>query len=91
MIINFIIHTILVTIQSIFSVLPTIPATPTALSDGGQWIIDQIVLLTSVLRMFLGTTLFTAIIVVLIAIFTFEWIYHTVMWIVRKIPVINIK
>jgi hypothetical protein len=91
MIFNFIIHSMLLMVQSIFSILPTIPATPTAITSGAGWVTDQIVSIISILRMVYGSALLSAIVVILIAILNFEWIYHTSMWIIRKIPVLNIK
>lgn len=78
-------------LQAIMSVLPTIPSVPTAISDGGTWVVTTIEDVIAILRLFYGSTLLNAIVVVCVAILTFEWIYHGIMWIVRKIPMINMK
>jgi len=91
MIINFLINALCSLLKLIFGILPTLPATPTAVVDGGQWIIDQIVGVISVLTTILTPTLVAAVVVVLIAELTFQNAYHGVMFILRKIPVINIK
>lgn len=91
MIINFIVDSMLSVLKLIFGILPNVPAIPTAISDGGTWITDQISSVIGVLNMVYGQTLMAAIMVVVIAMFSFDWVYHTAMWIIRKIPVINIK
>ncbi len=91
MILNFIIKGILGIVKTILGILPNVPATPTAVSSGGQWIIDQIAAVTSVLSMVYTDTLLTAIIVVILAMYSFEWIYHSTLWLLRKIPMLNIN
>lgn len=91
MIFTFIIHALLSLVTTLFSVLPTLAATPEAVITGGQWVIDTIYGVVSMFRMIYGSALMTAIVVVIVGLFSFEWIYHTVMWIVRKIPMINMK
>jgi hypothetical protein len=78
-------------VQLIFGVLPNAPATPQSVIDGGAWITDQIGSVIAVLNYVFGATLLAAIMVVVIAMFTWEYIYAASMWIIRKIPMINIK
>lgn len=91
MIINFLVNILTSLIKTIFGILPDLPATPTAITDGGQWIIDQIVGVISILTTILTPQLVAAVVIVLIAELTFQNIYHGVMFILRKIPVLNIK
>jgi hypothetical protein len=91
MIINFMIVTLITLVKSIFFIFPTLPATPSAVSSAGAWVTDTIASVTSVLQMIFGSTLLTAIILVIVGIFGMETIYNTIMWILRKIPVINVK
>lgn len=91
MVVNFIIHAVLSILQTILGVLPTVPAVPSAVVSGGDWVVSTIASVISVLRMVYGGPLLDAIVIVIVALFNFEWIYHTVLWIVRKIPMINIK
>ncbi len=91
MVVNFIINTMITFIIAIFSPLPTIPATPTAIVDGGTWVTTTIGEVISVLNMLYTPALLAACMIVIIAIFNFEMIYHGIMWILRKIPVINMK
>jgi len=88
---QFILDTILTVIKGVFYILPTVPATPSAISTAGTWVTDQISGAMAVLNMVYGATLLAAIMVVIIAMFTFEWIYHTIMWIVRKLPMIGVS
>jgi hypothetical protein len=78
-------------IKLVFTPLPTVAATPTSVIDGGTWITDQISAVVSVFNMVYGATLFSALILIILAIINFEWIYHTLMWVIKKIPMINIK
>lgn len=91
MIVAFIVHIIIGTVKLILGVLPTVAATPQAIVDGGTWITDQIAGVISVLRYVLTDALLWACIAVVIGMFTFEMAYHAVMWVIRKIPMINIK
>lgn len=78
-------------VQLIFGIFPNAPATPQAVIDGGSWITDQIGSVIAVLNYVFGSTLLAAIMVVVVAMFTWEYIYHAAMWLIRKIPMINIK
>jgi len=91
MIINFLVNILVKLLILIFGVLPTIPATPAEVTSGGQWIIDQIVGVISVLTTILTPALVAAVVVVLVAELAFQNVYHGVMFVLRKIPVINIK
>jgi hypothetical protein len=91
MIINFIVQVVLTNIKTALNGLPTVAATPQAVVDGGQWILDTINATISVVSMVLTPTLTAACVVVIIGMFTFEWIYSSVMWVLRKLPMVNIK
>jgi hypothetical protein len=75
----------------ILSVIPTIPATPTAITSGGTWVINTITGVVALLNWIFTPTLLAAFVVVFIAIMGFEQIYHTTMWVVKKIPFLSIK
>jgi hypothetical protein len=91
MIINFIVSTLFTCIEAILGILPNVAATPDAIVSGGQWVTDQVANVISVLTMVFTAPLLTACVVCIVGMFSFEWIYHSVMWIIRKIPVVNIK
>lgn len=90
MIFTYMITALLALVSGIFSILPTVPPMPVAVTTAGVWVTDQITLVVGVLNMIYGQTLLAALMVVIIGMFTFDWIYHTAMWIIRKIPMINI-
>ena len=75
MILEFIIRNTFTMIRNIMSILPTVPPIPTAISDGGTWAIDQVTQVVSLLRMVYSTPLFNALIVIAIAIISFESVF----------------
>ena len=91
MIIEFIVNSLISVLKTVFSPLPNVPATPSAIVSGATWVTTTISGVVSLLRYVYGDALFTAIIVVVVALLNFEWIYHSLMWVVRKIPMVNIK
>ena len=72
--------------MSIFSVLPSLPPVPAAISDGGGAITDFIAQGMSVIQALLSPALTVAVFTIMIAILAFEHIYHGILWILRKIP-----
>jgi len=90
-IIEFIVWSLTSVVQLVLGILPNVPATPQPIIDGGAWVIDTIAGVISVLTMVYGQALLTAIVVVIVGILGFEQIYHTAMWVIRKIPFINVK
>jgi hypothetical protein len=78
-------------VQFILAILPNVAQTPQSIVDGGQWVINTITGVISVLSMIYTPVMLAAIMIVIVGMFTFEWIYHTTMWVVRKIPMINMK
>lgn len=91
MIFTFMITSLISLVKTILSVMPTIPATPSAIVTGATWITDMVGTVASVLQMIYSPALMTAIVLIIVAIFGFDTLYHTVMWVLRKIPMINIK
>lgn len=91
MIIEFIVRNMVTMLKSIFGILPNVPTTPVAIVNAGSWASDQIVQVVSLLRMVYSTSLFNALLVIGVAIIGFESVYHLVMWIIRKIPMLSIK
>lgn len=91
MIVLFILGVFLSAIQGMLGILPNVPATPQGIIDGGQWTIDQVTAVISVLNMLFTPGLVAAVMIVIIATFNFTWIYHATMWIIKKIPMLNVK
>lgn len=74
----------------IFLVIPVLPATPDAIITGGVWVTNTIGNAIGVLNLIYSRELLIPIVLMLIATITFETTYHTVFWIVRKIPIISV-
>lgn len=91
MIVDFIINLLATSVKTIFGVLPNVAATPQSIVDGGNWIITTIGDFIAVLNMLFTAPLVAGTIIIAVGIFNFEWIYHTTLWIIKKIPMINIK
>jgi hypothetical protein len=78
-------------VTALFGILPNVPATPTSISSGGDWVINSVAGIASVLQQIYTPVLLTAIIVVVLVLFNFERIYFLVLWVLKKIPALNIK
>lgn len=91
MIVEYLLSTILNILQVLLGVLPDLPDMPTAITDGTSWVLTQIASVISVIEMYLSRPLLLASITVGVGILIFEYGYSFVMFILRKIPVINIK
>lgn len=91
MILLFLLNVFITVIEAIFGILPSVPATPDAIVSGGDWVINSIATVRSVLSLVYGDTLLIAIFVVVIGIFSFDSIYRLVMWVLHKLPVLNVR
>lgn len=78
-------------VSAVLGVLPSLPAIPSAVSAGGAWTTDLVSSFVGVLRLIFTTELLAAIMVVLVALYAFEPLYHTALWALKKIPILNIK
>lgn len=91
MIINGLVHAVIGLVTSIMSVFPTLPSIDPSIVSAGNWITTMLGQGASFAQFLYGATLFNALIAVLVAIWAFEPIYHGVMWVIKKIPFLNIK
>jgi len=87
MIVTFFIEAIAGLIILISSILPDVPAMPTAVTDAGTTLTNLIVDGWEQIGGFLGTPFLIAMTVLVIGIFNFEHIYHLSMWVIRKLPI----
>jgi hypothetical protein len=78
-------------LATIFSALPTLPAMSTTITGLTTSLMAFIETPLNVLKGLLGQSFFIAVSTLLIGLFAFEWIYHGIMWILRKIPILAIK
>jgi len=91
MIVEFLSTLIMGAMIVLFDALPDLPSMPTAISTASEWTIDQIAGVISFLSMLYTPVLLTAIVLVIIALFSFEFLYRQFLWVIKKIPIINIK
>lgn len=91
MVFNAIVTLLLGLIQLILTPIPNIPALPSAISNGASWVTTTIGSVIGVIDWVLGAPLVTAAVGVILGILAFEWAYHPVMWVLKKIPFLNIK
>lgn len=91
MIVEFIINGFLIVVNGMLSLLPQIPAMPTAITNGATWITDTIGNGIDILSYIYGSGLLSALIIIFVAIMAFDFYYGTLLWIVKKIPFTNIS
>lgn len=87
MITEAILNVIRVVITAPLSLLPSLPAMPSAVVDSGSWIINQISIVYGFVVEVVSLPLFVALILIVFGWFVFEPIYKTVLWILAKLPV----
>ena len=91
MIILFIFLALFAVIKLVFNVLPSLPAMPVQIIEAGGWFIDVVSHATGFFKYLYGSVFFNIIITLLIGLLAFEQIYHFTLWILKKIPAINVK
>lgn len=79
------------TVMALFDLLPSVPAVPEAVSSGGDWVINAISSASGLLTALFTAPLLAAAVFIMIGILTFEQVYHTVLWVAKKIPFLSIK
>lgn len=87
----FIIVAAIALLTVVFVVMPDLPATPEFLVTMQQAFNDILLNAIQFIRYFLTPQLTFVSLVVIIAVFASEPVYHGIMWILRKIPVLGIK
>lgn len=91
MIIDIIIN-IIFEIQMFFiDLLPSLPPIPESIQDGGDFIIGIAEQVGGVLSMIYTESMLAALFAITVALIAFEPLYHSTMWILKKVPMINIK
>lgn len=76
---------------TLFSVLPSLPSTPESLVTATTSIVSYFAPGVYLLRYLFGTVLLNVALGVFMAVFVFEKGYTIVMFVLRKLPFINIK
>lgn len=91
MIIDAILSVLVGVLKLIMTPLPSLPAISTTISDAGTWLINLVSNASGYLQAIYSAPLLAAVIALFVVLLAFEQIYWTVMWIVKKIPMLNIK
>jgi len=91
MILEFLLTAFLALVMGLFGWLPNIPPIPTAISDMGEQVIDIVAGVASILAMLLSPALLLAGTSAIIVMIFFHQIYFVVLWVLKKIPFINLK
>jgi len=76
-----------VILQAVLGVLPDLPAISSDISNAGDWLIDVVSSVVFVPFYILGTGFTLAMFGALVLLLSFDYIYHFVMWVVRKLPI----
>lgn len=91
MIFEALLNMVLSVLQTAFSVLPDLPDMPEAITGAMTAFYGMLELPIEYVQWWLSEPLFVAVITVLIAIWQFENVYHFTMFLIKKIPFINVK
>lgn len=91
MIIEAVLGALIWLITAMLSVFPSLPATPTAITGATGWILGQIQNYMPVMHMIWGQAFFVSAMTLVLAIYVFEYLYHPVMWAIKKIPFIGVS
>lgn len=75
----------------LLTILPTLPPLPAEITTMMSYTIGIVNNVIPILHYMYGTALFNAILFLVVALWQIENIYAITMWVLRKIPFINIK
>lgn len=84
-------NTFVTVTQTLFSILPSLPDTPSALETASNAVTGYLAPGVYILRYIFTTALLNIALGVFLAVFVFERGYTTIMFVLRKLPFINIK
>jgi len=90
MIIDAMVHGILSVVETIMSIFPTLPPIDSSIVTAGNWIVTTVGEGAAFASFVYGSTLLAALVGVAIVVWAFEPIYHVVMWVIKKIPFLNV-
>jgi len=74
-------------LQAVLGVLPDLPAISSDITDAGDWLIDTTARVVFVPFHLLGVGFTLAMFSAIVALLSFDYLYHFVMWVVRKLPI----
>ena len=70
---------------------PNVPPAPAALTSMATWLIDLIATAVEIMDLVYSPVLMIMMAGVFLGLFAFENVYYSIMWIIKKIPFLNIK
>lgn len=91
MIFTFLLTVFLALVMGLFDILPNVPQIAPEIESAGSAVIDFVGNGTTVLSVIFGEALLAAAVVAILSMFFFSHIYFSVLWILKKIPMINVK
>lgn len=91
MIIEGLIDTLIMSIQTILSLIPNLPDLPSDLVEGANGFINLIFDNVGLLGLFVPISTIKVVVPLILLIVNFDKIYRLVIWILKKIPVFGIK
>lgn len=91
MIVDGIVHVFLLVIEGIVNLFPSIPAISADVTGATTWLLNLISSGVYYVQQIVSVPLYDAILGIIVAIWGFEYIYHPIMWALKKIPILNIK
>jgi hypothetical protein len=87
MIIDTLLNVIQTFVTVVFGILPSLPPMPAGITSVCDYIIGLVQTASYVFSYIYGDVFLAAIVLALIALLSFEQIYHFTMWIIRKLPI----
>lgn len=87
MILNVFFGAISALIQTVFGVLPDLPDMPAGIVTALDTIPEMVRFGSRYLSYYIGSTFMLVMIPILIILANFNWIYHLVIWVLKKLPI----
>jgi len=81
---------ILFLLNAVLGLLPDLPDMPQIIIDYSSWILEYISNGADLVVAVIGQAFLNAILLVIVLLFTYEQVYHLIIWVIRKIPVISV-
>lgn len=78
-------------IINFYSLLPSLPPMPENVDTIIQSVLNAITDVVGLFRLLYGDILFTAMIAIVFGLYAFKFVYHSVMWVIKKIPMLSIR
>lgn len=87
MVLELVWETLKALVMVVLGILPDLPDMPSAIAAAAQSVTNWFQTTHDILVILLGQSFMSAAMVIIVGLFTFEYIYHGVMWVVKKLPI----